>query len=76
MLHGFICTGTRESTVRGWKKEEEKLRSLVQDLEEDAGLKRKRARLANDTQLDSACSSQSRGCTDFGGRRASSSREV
>ena len=54
MLHGFTCIGTRESTVGGWKKEEEKLRSLVQDLEEDVGLKRKRARLANDTQLDSA----------------------
>lgn len=27
---------------------------MVQDLEEDAGLKRKRARLANDTQLESA----------------------
>ena len=79
MLRGFICTGTRELTVRGWKKEDEKVCSLVQDLEEDAGLKRKRARLANDIQLGTSpvvCSSQSRRCTDFGGRCASSSREV
>ena len=50
----FVFIGTTESTVRGWKKDEEKLRSMVQDLEEDTGLKRKRARLAQDTQLDAA----------------------
>lgn len=54
ILHAFIITGTRESTVRGWRKDEEKLRALVQGYEEDEGLKRKRARLANDQQLDSA----------------------
>ena len=54
MLHDFLITGTRESTIRGWKKEEEKLRTLVQDLEADEGLKRKRARTANDADLDSA----------------------
>ena len=53
-MHVLIFTGTSESTVRGWKKEEEKLRSLNQDLEEDSGLQRKRARLASDTRLDSA----------------------
>ena len=36
------------------KKEEEKLCSLIQDLEEDSCLQRKRASLTSDTRLDSA----------------------
>ena len=40
--------------VCGWEKDEEKLRTLVQDMEEDAGLKRKHACLAKDQQLGSA----------------------
>ena len=54
VLHVLVFTGTSESIVQGWKKEEEKLRSLIQDLEEDSCLQRKRASLASDTRLDSA----------------------
>ena len=48
-----ICkeTGIPESTLRGWKKEEEKLRQFVSTVEE-LGLKRKRARLAQDPELE------------------------
>uniref|UniRef100_A0A8C3FL07 HTH CENPB-type domain-containing protein n=1 Tax=Chrysemys picta bellii TaxID=8478 RepID=A0A8C3FL07_CHRPI len=45
--------GIRESTLRGWKKEE-KLRSLPCILEEETGLQRKKVKFANDESLDSA----------------------
>lgn len=46
--------GIPESTLRGWCKEEDKLREFVQDLDDDAGLQRKRARTAADPGLDKA----------------------
>ena len=47
-------TGVQESTLRGWVKEEGNLRSFVQDLDEESGLSRKRARKAQDPALDKA----------------------
>ncbi|CAM2113932.1 unnamed protein product [Caretta caretta] len=46
--------GISESTLRGWKKEEEKLRSLPCILEEETGLQSKKVKFANDKSLDSA----------------------
>ena len=46
--------GISESTLRGWKTEEEKLRSLPNILEEETGLHRKRVKFANEKILDSA----------------------
>lgn len=46
--------GISESTLRGWKTDEGKLRSLPNILEEETGLQRKRVKLANDNVLDSA----------------------
>ena len=46
--------GISESTLRGWKTDEGKLRSLPKILEEETGLQRKRVKLANDNVLDSA----------------------
>ncbi|KAG6937576.1 tigger transposable element derived 5 [Chelydra serpentina] len=43
-----------ESTLRGWKKDEEKLRSLPRILENETGLQRKKVKFANDERLDSA----------------------
>jgi len=41
-----------ESTLRGWLKEEEKLKEFVDNLDESSGLARKRARMAQDQDLD------------------------
>ena len=51
-----ICreNGIPESTLRGWLKDEDKLRGFVRDLDDDAGLKRKRARTAADPGVDKA----------------------
>ncbi|CAM5102892.1 unnamed protein product [Eretmochelys imbricata] len=46
--------GISESTLRGWKKEEEKLRILSCILEEETGLQCKTIKFANDESLDSA----------------------
>lgn len=46
--------GVGASTVRGWLKEEPKLRKFVENIDQDEGLSRKRARLANDDELDKA----------------------
>lgn len=46
--------GVGASTVRGWLKEESKLRKFVENVEQTEGLSRKRARLANDDELDKA----------------------
>ncbi|KAG6927201.1 tigger transposable element derived 5, partial [Chelydra serpentina] len=46
--------GINESTLRGWKKDEEKLRSLPRILENETGLQRKKVKFANDERLDSA----------------------
>lgn len=37
--------GVQASTVRGWLKEEPKLRQFVENIVQDEGLNRKRARL-------------------------------
>jgi len=44
--------GIPESTLRGWLKDEDKLRDFVADLDKDEGLQRKRIRLAADPGLD------------------------
>ena len=44
-------TGVQESTLRGWVKEEANLRSFMQDLDEESGLSRKRARKAQDPSV-------------------------
>lgn len=46
--------GVAESTLRGWIKEETKLRNFVHTIDEGDGLNRKRARLAQDETLDTA----------------------
>uniref|UniRef100_UPI00358FDD14 tigger transposable element-derived protein 2-like n=1 Tax=Myxine glutinosa TaxID=7769 RepID=UPI00358FDD14 len=46
--------GLNESTLHGWLKKEDELRSFVRDIEHSDGLTRKRARKAADTQLDRA----------------------
>uniref|UniRef100_A0A8C3P4F6 HTH CENPB-type domain-containing protein n=1 Tax=Chrysemys picta bellii TaxID=8478 RepID=A0A8C3P4F6_CHRPI len=46
--------GVGESTLRGWIKAVEKLRSVVVELGESEGLERKRLRIALDNQLDRA----------------------
>ena len=43
-----------ESTFRGWLKDEQKLRDYLHDVDSDEGIKRKRARTANDNELDDA----------------------
>lgn len=47
-------TGVAESTLRGWLKDEVKLREFVTTLEGNSGLSRKRARTAKDAPLDNA----------------------
>jgi len=44
-------TGVNESTLRGWLKNEAKLRTFVETVEKD-GLSRKKAHTAADPQLD------------------------
>lgn len=44
-------TGVNESTLRGWLRNEEKLRGYAETVDKD-GLQRKKARLAADPQLD------------------------
>ena len=44
--------GMSDSTLRGWIKEELKLREYVHNLDESCGLSRKRARTAKDVDLD------------------------
>ncbi|KAG6935897.1 tigger transposable element derived 5, partial [Chelydra serpentina] len=46
--------GINYSTLRWWKNEEEKLRSLPRILEKETGLQRKKVKFANDERLDSA----------------------
>ena len=46
--------GVSESTLRGWLKDKEKLREFLHTVDENGGLNRKRARLANDERLDAA----------------------
>ena len=46
--------GVSESTLRGWLKDELKLREFVHSVDETDGLARKRARTAKDTDLDTA----------------------
>ncbi|CAM2115837.1 unnamed protein product [Caretta caretta] len=46
--------GINESTFCGWLKNADKLRIYIHNLDEEHGLQRKRARLANDADLDSA----------------------
>jgi len=46
--------GVPESTLRGWLKDEDKLRNFVADLDKEEGLQRKRVRLAADPALDKA----------------------
>ena len=41
-----------ESTVRGWVKDEAKLRQFLDEVDTDSGLSRKRARLAENSELD------------------------
>ena len=43
--------GVAESTLRGWLKDENKLREFVHSVDEIGGLARKRARKANDEDL-------------------------
>ena len=47
-------TGIAESTVRGWLKDEDKLRKFVDTVEDGDGLRRKKARQAKDDTLDRA----------------------
>ncbi|CAM4559948.1 unnamed protein product [Lepidochelys olivacea] len=44
--------GVGESTLRGWIKDEEKLRSMLVELDESEGLERKRLKTAQHNQLD------------------------
>ena len=46
--------GTASSTLRGWSKDETKLREFVHIVDENDGLARKRARTAKDCDLDTA----------------------
>ena len=46
--------GVPESTVRGWLKDETRLREFVDNMDEDVGLTRKRAKQAQDPVLDKA----------------------
>jgi len=43
-----------ESTIRGWLKDEQKLRDFVDTVDSTDGMKRKKARTANDPELDKA----------------------
>ena len=51
-----VCreTGIPESTLRGWIKQEDQLRTFVAELDGEQGLARKRARQAQNPQLDKA----------------------
>ena len=46
--------GIPESTLRGWLKEEPKLRQFLEEVDSDDGIKRKRTRTAKDPVLDKA----------------------
>ncbi|CAM4397829.1 unnamed protein product [Lepidochelys kempii] len=46
--------GINESTFCGWLKNADKLGTFIHNLDEEHGLQRKQARLANDADLDSA----------------------
>ena len=46
--------GVPESTLRGWLKDEEKLKDFVHTLDESDGMKRKKAKTAKDPELDKA----------------------
>jgi len=46
--------GISESTRRGWKSQEQKLRASLCTVEEEAGLKAKRLKTAKDVKLDNA----------------------
>lgn len=48
----FRESGIPEGTIRGWVKEEEKLRSFVASVESDVGLQRKKVRVGEDNELD------------------------
>jgi transposase-like protein len=41
-----------ESTLRGWVRDEEKLKNFIDTVDTDNGLARKRARTAQNTELD------------------------
>ena len=43
-----------ESTLRGWLKDEMKLREFIHTVEEDDGLRRKKTRVTKDSALDNA----------------------
>ena len=51
-----VCSELKlaESTRRGWLKDEQKFRDYLHEVDSDDGFKRKRARTANDTELDDA----------------------
>lgn len=44
--------GIPEGTIRGWMKEEQKLRNFVDVIESDVGLQRKTIKLGEDSELD------------------------
>ena len=46
--------GIPESTIRGWIKDEQKLRDFVDTVDSSDGMQRKKARTANDPELDKA----------------------
>nr|XP_006813725.1 PREDICTED: tigger transposable element-derived protein 5-like [Saccoglossus kowalevskii] len=46
--------GVGESTIRGWVKDETKLRKFIFDVDQESGLKRKRAKLASNEDIDKA----------------------
>ena len=46
--------GIPQSTVRGWLKDEVKLREFVHTVQDDDSLRRKKTRLSRDTTLDTA----------------------
>jgi transposase-like protein len=44
--------GIPEGTIRGWMKEEEKLRAFVNTVETEVGLQRKKTRIGNYSEVD------------------------
>ncbi len=46
--------GVPESTLRGWIRDEKKMRDFVDTVDSSDGMKRKKARTANDPELDKA----------------------
>jgi hypothetical protein len=48
----FRISGIPEGTIRGWMKEENKLRAFVDSIEVDVGLRRKNTRLCEHSETD------------------------